>query len=57
MADFPILHYLPEFAQTHVHGVNDAIQLSHHLSPPSPLALKLFQDQTFFQRVSSFHQL
>ena len=25
---FPILHYLPEFAQTHVHWVNDAIQQS-----------------------------
>ena len=30
---FPVLHYLPEFAQTHVHWVSDAIQLSHPLSP------------------------
>ena len=29
---FPALHYLLEFAQTHVHWVNDAIQLSHPLS-------------------------
>ena len=33
---FPVLHYLPEFAQTHVHWVNDVIQPSHPLSPPSP---------------------
>ena len=30
-----VLHCLPKFAQTHVHGVSDAIQLSHLLSPPS----------------------
>ena len=29
----PVLHYLPEFAQTHVHWVSDAIQLSHPLLP------------------------
>ena len=29
MPGFPVLHYLPEFAQTHVHWVGDAIQLSH----------------------------
>ena len=33
---FPILHYRPEFTQIHVHGVGDAIQPSHPLSPPSP---------------------
>ena len=33
MPGFPILHYLPKFAQTHVHWVNDAIQLSHPLLP------------------------
>ena len=32
-ARLPYLHYLPEFAQTHVHWVNDAIQLSHPLHP------------------------
>ena len=31
---FPVLHYLPEFAQTHVHWVGDAIQPSHSLLPP-----------------------
>ena len=30
---FAVLHYLPEFAQTHVHWVSDAIQPSHSLSP------------------------
>ena len=38
---FPVLHYLPEFAQTHSHWVRDAIQLTHPLSPPSPPALNL----------------
>ena len=33
---FPVFHYLPEFAQTHVHWVDDAIQPSHPLSSPSP---------------------
>ena len=33
---FPVLHYLPEFAQTHVHWVDDAIQPSHPLLSPSP---------------------
>ena len=36
---FPVLHYLLEFAQTHVHRVSDAIQPSHSLSSPSPHAL------------------
>ena len=38
---FPVLQYLPEFAQTHVHWVNNAIQLFHPLSPPSPPALNV----------------
>ena len=36
MPGFPVLHNLPESAQTHVHWVNDAIQPSHPLSSPSP---------------------
>ena len=32
---FPVLHYLPEFAQTHVHWVNDPVQPPHPLSSPS----------------------
>ena len=39
-------HHLPEFAQTHVHWVSDAIQPSHSLLPPS-LALNLSQHQSF----------
>ena len=33
---FPVLHHLPELAQTHVHRVSDAIQPSHPLSSPLP---------------------
>ena len=55
--DFPVLHYLLEFAQTHVHWVSDAIQSSHPLSSPSPLALSFFQHQGLFQWVSSLHQM
>ena len=36
---FPVLHYLPEFSQTHVHWTGDAIQSSHPLLPTSPPAL------------------
>ena len=53
---FPVLHHLPEFAQTQVHWVGDAILLSHPLSPPSP-ALNLSQHQGLFQWVSSSHQV
>ena len=49
MPGFPVLHYLPEFAQTHVHWICDAIQPSHPLSSPSPLALNLSQHQSLFQ--------
>ena len=47
---FPVLHYLPEVAQTHVHWVGNASQPSHPLSPPSP-ALNLSQHQGRFQWV------
>ena len=39
---FPVLHYLPELAQTHVHWDGDAIQTPHPLLSPSPLALNFF---------------
>ena len=45
---FPVLHHLLEFAQTYVHGVNDAIQPSHRLLSPSPSALNLPQHQGNF---------
>ena len=38
---FPVIHYLLEFAQTHVHWISDANQPSYPLSPPSPPALTL----------------
>ena len=40
---------LPEFTQTHVHWVSDAIQPSHPLSSPSPLAFNLSQHQGLFK--------
>ena len=53
----PVHHQLPEFTQTHVHPVGDAIQPSHPLSSPSPPALKLSQHQGLFHWVSSLHQV
>ena len=47
---------LPEFTQTHVHWVGDAIQPSHPLLSPSP-ALNLSQNQRLFKWVSSAHQV
>ena len=55
-SDFPVLHLLPEFAQTHVHGVDDAFQPSHPLPSPSPLAFNLSQHPCLFQWVGSGHQ-
>ena len=52
----PVHHQLPESTQTHVHWVSDAIQPSHPLSSPSPLALNLSQHQDLFKWVSSSHQ-
>ena len=48
---------ISQFAQTHVHWVSDAIQLSHPLSSPSPLAHNLSQHQGLFQWVSSLNQV
>ena len=48
--------HLPEFTQTHVHWVGDAIQISHPLSPSSPHAFNLSQHQSLFKWVSSSHQ-
>ena len=45
---FPVHHQLPKLTQTHVHGVGDAIQPSHPLSSPSPLAFNLSQHQGLF---------
>ena len=54
---FPVLHYLPEFAQTHVHWVDDDIQPSHPLSPTSPPILNISQHQGFFQWIRSSYQV
>ena len=45
----PVHHQLSEFTQTHVHQVIDAIQPSHPLSSPSPLAPNPSQHQSLFQ--------
>ena len=44
MPDFPALHSLLKYAQTHIHSVGEAMQPSHPLSPCSP-ALNLSQHQ------------
>ena len=44
---FPVHHQLPEFTQTHVHQVSDAIQPSHPLSSPSPPAFNLSSIRVF----------
>ena len=46
----PVHHQLQEFAQTHAHGVSDAIQPPHPLLSPSPLAFNLSQHQSFPRR-------
>ena len=53
----PVHHQLPEFTQTHIHWVGDAIQPSHPLSSPSPPTFNLCQHQGLFQWVSSSHQV
>ena len=57
MPGLPVLHYLPQFAQTHFHWVGDAIQPSHLLSSSSSPAFSLYQHQGLFQWVSSLHQV
>ena len=53
----PVHHQLPEFTQTHVHRVDDAIQPSRPLSSPSPLTPNPSQHQGLFQWVISSHQV
>ena len=50
-------HQLPEFTQTHVHQVGDAIQSSHPLSSPSPPAPNPSQHQGPSQGVNSLHEV
>ena len=49
MPGIPVLHHLPELAQTYLHWVGDAIQPSHPLLSPSPPAFNLSQHQGLFQ--------
>ena len=49
MPSLPVHHQLPEFTQTYVHRVSDAIQPSHPLSSPSPPAPNPSQHQGLFQ--------
>ena len=52
------VHYqLPEFTQTYVHRVSDAIQPFHPLSSPSPPAPNPSQHQGLFQWVNSSHEV
>ena len=54
---FPVLHQLPELAQTHVHWVGDAIQLSHPLSSPSPSAFNVSHNQGIHRDTLSLRPL
>ena len=53
----PVHHQLPEFTQTHVHWVSDAMQPSHPLSSPFPPAFNLSQHQGRFQWASSSNEV
>ena len=57
MPGFPVLHYLLEFAQTHVYWVGDTIEPSHLLLPPSSPAFNPSQHKGLFQWVGSLHQV
>ena len=53
----PVHHQLPEFTQTHVHWVGDAIQPSYPLSSPSPPVPNPSQHQGLFQWANSLHEV
>ena len=53
----PVHQQLPEFTETHVHPVGDAIQPSHPLSSPSPPAPNPSQHHSLFQWVNSSHEV
>ena len=53
----PLHHQLPEFTQTHVHRLSDAIQPSHPLSSPSPPAPNPSQHRGLLQWVKSSHEV
>ena len=53
---FPVHHQLPELAETHIHRVSDAIQLSQLLSSPSPPSvlpsIKVFSSESVLHQVA-----
>ena len=53
----PVHHQLPEFTQTHVHRVSDAIQPSHPLLSPSPPDPNPSQHQSLCQWINSSHEV
>ena len=57
MPGLPVHHHLPEFTQTHVHRVGDAIQPSHPLLSPFPPAPRLLLLPSGFIRTGIFHSL
>ena len=57
MPGLPVHHHLPEFTQTQVHRVGDAIQPSHPLASPFLPAPNPSQHQSLFQRVNSSHEV
>jgi len=57
MPGLPVHLQLPEFTQTHIHRVSDAIQPSHPLSSPSPSTPNPSQHQSLFQWVNSSHEV
>ena len=57
MPGLPVHHQLPEFTQTHVRWVSDAIQPFHPLFSPSPPTFDLSQHEGLFKWVNSSHQV
>ena len=57
MPGLPVHHQLPEFTQTHVHRVKDAIQPSHPRSSPFPPAPNPSHHQSLFKLVNSSHEV
>ena len=53
----PVHHQLPEFTQSHVYWVSDAIQPSHPQSSPFPPALNSSKHQSLFQWINSSHEV
>ena len=57
MPGLPVHNQFPEFTQTHVHWVSDAIQPPHALSSPSPTATNPSQHHSIFQRINSSNEV